>query len=718
MNRPGGMPIAYPNVRFGLWLLLAMLVACFFLFLWYPVPLQYLRNAAFDQFQRWQPRTGRDGSVVVIDIDDESLARLGQWPWPRSRLAELVSKLQSAKPAVIALDMIFAEADRTSPKSMLELWPLSPENRRLLSLLPDHDDMLADVIGRGKVVLGFALSHSVAPKERNPAIKARFISLGNSPASCLARFDGVVASLPQFEKKAQGNGALNFMADADGIIRKVPILLSYRSAVVPSLAAEVLRVSQNAGNYTIRSAPGPGCGIGEIRIGRIAVPTAPNGEIWIHYAKPDRTRYISAWKILSGRVDPAGLQGRILLVGASAQGILDMRFSPLGDVVPGIEIHAQALEQMLSGTPLLRPGWTETAELLTVILIGSGIGLLALNAGALFSFSVFLLVLVFLWAGAWQAFSGHHLLLDPMAATVLLALVYLISSIFRHVYSERRQRWVKQAFARYISPNLVDHLIACPDALELGGRRQNCSFVFSDLTDFTGLMESMDPGEAVTVLNGYLDRMIAIAFAHQGTLDRIVGDAVAILFSAPIRQPDHECRALRCALAMHRFAEEYAAKLNARGIPFGKTRIGVHTGEVIVGNFGGRTFFDYRALGDPVNTASRLEHANKYLGTSVCLSEATLAGCADFPVRPIGRLRLKGKAQPLLVFELLNPGLTDETELNDYLAAYRLMCEADPTAAEAFRNLLARHPSDGLAAFHLKRLAENHSGDLIELTEK
>jgi adenylate cyclase len=520
------------------------------------------------------------------------------------------------------------------------------------------------------------------------------------------------------ESAAKGNGALTFIADADGIIRKVPLLLSYRKTIVPSLVAETLRIAQGAGNYTTRSAPENGLGLSEIRIGNLTVQTTSKGEIWINYTQPVPSRYIPAWQVLSGKVPQSSLSNRILLIGSSAQGLMDLRFSPMGGVIPGIEIHAQALEQILDGVRLNRPSWSAAVEMLAITAGGLLVGMIALSSGALLSFAAFTALLASLCAGAWYAYSANQLLLDPLIPAMMLALTFIFSSIVRHLYSERRQRWVKQAFSRYISPNLVDHLLAHPDALELGGRRQRCSFVFTDLADFTGLMEKMDPGEAVTLLNVYFDRMIAIAFAHQGTLDRIVGDAVAIMFSAPVQQSDHQLRAVNCALDMQRFASEYHNELNARGIAFGHTRIGVHTGVVIVGNFGGNTIFDYRALGDPVNTASRLEGANKYLGTLICVSAATLSGCPDLPARPIGRLLLKGKSIPLMVFEPLDSQMLKNPEISDYTAAYELMRDAQTGAVEAFRRLAEQRPDDGLVALHLNRLLNGETGDLIELTEK
>lgn len=243
--------------------------------------------------------------------------------------------------------------------------------------------------------------------------------------------------------------------------------------------------------------------------------------------------------------------------------------------------------------------------------------------------------------------------------------------------------------------------------------------MFTDLEDFTGLMEKMDPAAAVSLLNAYLDRMVAIAFNSGGTLDRIVGDAVAIMFSAPVHQPDHRERAYQCALEMHAFASRYSAELHAKGTPFGKTRIGVHTGEVIVGNFGGSTMFDYRALGDPVNTAARLEGANKYLGTTVCVSEATLSGVNDAVVRTIGRLVVKGKTQALTVYEpVITTNHVPAGRDTAYDAAFALLQQSAAQAPAAFEQLARERASDTLVAFHLARLRAGAVDEQIKLDEK
>lgn len=689
------------------------------LFLLDPLPLQTLRNSVFDQYQRWSPRIYQEAPVRIIDIDDESLAKLGQWPWPRTRIAEIVNKLQSAGAAAIAFDVMFAEPDRTSPKAMLELWNPDSGIKSALAALPDHDATLARALRQGNVVLGHALQRTGKP----PPYFAKpysMVNLGPSPNPFLFTFGGSVTSLQLLQKAAAGNGAISFVPDSDGIVRRVPLLLRLGDEAIPSLVAEALRVGQGERNYFIKTSEVEGQGLEEVRIGAMTIPVTAHGEVWVHYTEPVASRYIPAWKVVAGQVPEELLSGHILLIGASAQGLMDLRFNPFRRVMPGVEAHAQALEQILLNDRLIRPGWASGLEMLVIVLGGLLVGFIGISMGAMQSAAATVVIFGLAgWAG-WYAYSQQGLLLDPVMPGMALLMTFILASLHHHMSSERRQRWVKQAFARYVSPNLVAHLVDHPEQLELGGRRQECSFIFTDLAGFTSLMEKIDPVEAVSLLNNYLDEMVSIAFHNDGTLDRIVGDAVAIMFSAPVVQPDHRQRALKCAIEMHRFAKKYADEISAKSIPFGQTRIGVHTGEVIVGNFGGKTIFDYRALGDPINTAARLESVNKQLGTLICVSEATLQNIEDFVVRPVGRLVLKGKTQALMVYQPLISGEDGKEPQRDtdYENAYALLCEENPRALEAFEELARMRPEDPLVKLHLKRLKAGETGDRLVMASK
>lgn len=712
---------------------LVLVIALSGLALWFtdPIPVQNLRLAQFDQFQRWHPRPYTPMAVRVVDIDETSLKAYGQWPWPRTRLAELVQRLNEAGTAAIAFDVLLTEPDRTSPAAMAQLWN-NPKVGPLLQRLPDHDAVLGKTLVGRNVVLGSSLSRSGAssasaattsdaPADAPSTLPYRIVSSGASnPAQWLHGFDTVLWPLPVLRGSAAGLGALNFAADADGVVRRVPLLLRLGQQIVPTLSAEALRVAQGERNLLLRSNE---AGVQDVRIGGVTVPTNAQAEIWLHYTEDQPGRFVSAAHVLNGQVDAKLLDGHIVLIGSSAAGLMDLRFNPMGKMMPGVQAHALALEQLLSGQYLQRPAWAGGVELLTLVLGSLVVGLLALGTPARWAAVAAAGVLAALFGGAWYAFVAGHLLLDAINPGLVILVSFGLASGMHHLVSEREQRWVRQAFSRYVSPNRVAHLVAHREQLELGGQRQVCSFVFTDLAGFTSMMEADDPSRAVALLNDYLDAMLAIVFKHEGTLDRIVGDAVAVLFSAPVQQADHRQRALNCALEMDIFASAYATRLQAQGIPWGHTRIGSHSGEVIVGNFGGKTLFDYRALGDPINTAARLETVNKHLGTRVCVSHAILEGCTDVPVRRVGQLVLKGKSKPLLVFEpLATTNAANCAAPADYDAAMRLLQPGEmhhPTlACEYFEALAERHPHDPLVALHLRRLREGAADDLIVMAEK
>jgi adenylate cyclase len=706
-------------------LLLVLCAAVGSLVLWWvdPVLMQGIRLAQFDQMQRWHPRPYMPTSVRVVDIDEASLKTYGQWPWPRTRVAELVQRLHAAGASAIALDVLLAEPDRTSPKAVEELWQ-NPQTRVLVQDLPDHDEVLARTMVGAGVVLGSFMSDSGVSDPGNstaalPSLPYRIVRSGAGDAQrLLYRFDRAVWPLPVLASSAGGVGVINMAsADSDAVVRRAPLLLRLGNELVPSLSAEALRVVQGAKNHEVRSTE---AGVQDIRIGKLIVPTNDKAEIWLHYTADQPNRSISAQQVLNGQVGAAQFKDSIVLVGTSVAGLFDLRFNPLGQLMPGVQAQALALEQMLLGYYLERPYWARDWEALLLLLGVMLVGLVALNARFSVSALVTTMLLLAMLGGAWYAFTVEHLLLDALNPALAVLLSFVLASGAHHLVTERERRWVRQAFSRYVSPNRVAHLMANPEHLRLSGRRQVCSFVFTDVAGFTGLIESRDPEQVVSLLNEYLEGMLVIVFKHQGTLERIMGDAVAVLFSAPVPQVDYRQRALDCAMEMDVFASAYARRVQSQGVPWGHTRIGVHCGEVIVGNFGGKTLFDYRALGDPINTAARLESVNRHLGTRVCVSQAIMDGCLGVPVRAVGRLILKGKQQALQAYE---PLAATEAALcaspADYASAMALLQSGDaPAALAAFESMANLHPQDPLVALHLQRLRDGASDDQIVMTEK
>ena len=381
---------------------------------------------------------------------------------------------------------------------------------------------------------------------------------------------------------------------------------------------------------------------------------------------------------------------------------------------PGVYIHATAVNNFLRNSGLERPG-NEKRFLFAIPLV-----LVVLFATQLFrpgTAAVTFLMASCIWIALalWQI-DSHYVIpvIDPL---ITASLTFVVVLGYRFAVVDKDRRFLKRAFSSYVSPELVESLLADPEKLKLGGERRELSFLFTDLADFTRMVENMEPTEVAPLLNAYLDQMISIAKANGGTIDKVIGDAVVVIFSAPVDQSDHAVNAVNCAREMDKFADVFAATQRAKGIDFGQTRIGVHSGTAVVGNFGSNSFFDYTALGDAMNTAARLESVNKQFGTRVLVSEPAIVKSGSTG-RPVGRLVLKGKSEALKVFEVGAGESGKKLSRQDYKRLYELIETENPSALEQLKTLSSDYPDDPLLNYYRIRLEAGEAGTLIHLTEK
>lgn len=417
---------------------------------------------------------------------------------------------------------------------------------------------------------------------------------------------------------------------------------------------------------------------------------------------------------------PAGwLRNKVVLIGVSTE-LGDAHRTPLSTLgahnLPGAAIHAHALAQLLAGrSGPERSAGTAISTAVAMTLVGVLAALLSLpvTLGVLLA-SV---ILTLYWCGGVWLYQSEGMLIPLIAPSGGFVLAFMLITFSRWRCERASATFIKTAFATYLSEPLVEQLAAHPDRLRLGGERRTISMLFTDLAGYTTFSEQLEPEQLVTVMNEYLDGAIEIVFRHGGAVDKIVGDALHVLFNAPLNQPDHCERAVKCALELHRYCTRFAQQQAEQGVPFGLTRIGVNTGEVVVGNIGGRNRFDYSATGDPMNVAARLEGANKTLGTHICVSATTAAACPGMLFRRVGKLLLVGKGEPVEVHEPVQ-GSADTAALSDYDFAYSSMFTDPTTAANAFAALHARYPADPLSKFHLQRLRRGEDGDVIVLDSK
>jgi len=384
--------------------------------------------------------------------------------------------------------------------------------------------------------------------------------------------------------------------------------------------------------------------------------------------------------------------------------------------VPAVYLHATAVNNLLNGTALSLP--EGIVRFLIRVLLTILVCVVVLLFGPVSATMVISFAGTFWVAASVFAFS-HSQLLPILFPLLSMSLAAGSTLWYRFLVVDRDKRFLRKSFANYISPNLVDAIVDAPDGAGVSTRRQECSFVFTDLAGFTSMMERTAPEITHPIINNYIDGLVTILFEHGGTLDKIIGDAVVVMFSAPVEQSNHAQRAIDCALAMDAWARNYAVKINCEGVPFGKTRIGVNSGTVVVGNFGGSKMFDYTAYGDAINTAARLESVNKHLGTNVCISANTVDKSSTFIGRPIGELVLKGKSKGVKVYEPLSPDEMNLPNVLAYLTGYGLMEDGKhQEAIKAFTDAASDFPDDPLIAFHNNRLGHRETGTVVVMTEK
>ena len=699
-----------------------------------PAALQLARHLVFDQYQVWKPRTYHPAPVRVISIDEESLNRLGQWPWPRHYIARMLDNLTGLGADAIAFDIIFSEPDRTSPSRILSDWSIDASHRKALDAmmtdLPDHDAILAESIAHSPTVLGMILQPGVS--EPFP-FRGRAGFAGHTDVvNAIPRYGMATRNLPILEDAATGIANFGYSPERDGLVRRIPLLGQVHNLVLPTISIEALRVAQIATTLIARSANASGeyrfgstLGLHMLRVGQIEVPMTADSRFWVHYTEPVPEREIPAWQVL---LEPEKLQdkidGQIVLIGATAVGLRDLKATPLAADLPGIFVHAQALEQMILGEFLIRPGWAKPVEFLALAFLGL---LFTLALPWLGPIWCALVGGIFASSGAiasWIAYTEWHLLVEPLYPILAATLVYIVVTATQHLLSERERMRVRSTFGRYLSPDLVKRMAETGEEPQLGGELRQLTLMFCDIRGFTPISESMTPIQLTQFINKFLTPMTDLVLETHGTIDKYMGDAIMAFWNAPLDEPDHASLAVGATLRMRkRLAElepvwQQEAEAEGRKLPPVRIGMGINTGECVVGNVGSDQRFDYSCLGDSVNTASRLEGQSKTYGVDLVVGQDSVALAPDYAYLELDLIRVKGKQNAVRIFTVLGgPDIAATPEFQTFkahhdrmLAAYRAQDWALAT------QLIAERPAEpdhgipggltGLYAEYSARLTE------------
>jgi adenylate cyclase len=649
--------------RFGLarTLCVVLLLSLVFLRISDPAPIEEIRLKAFDLFQALQPRVAVQRPVVIVDIDERSLKTLGQWPWPRTRVADLVTRLNKLGAVVIAFDVVFSEPDRLSPQVAADVFRLDDETRQKLRALPNSDQIFADALRQSRVVLGETGLASVVTAESDP-VPAGMAMLGGDPKPFLFSYPGHLRNIPVLEKSATGRGLFTIRNERDGIVRRVPVVLEAQGQIMPSLTFEMLRVATGNSTILIRT---DAAGIRSVAIPGFEVPTDRNGQLWIHFAPHDPARFVSAVDVLEGRVALEQISRKLVLIGTSAAGLLDLKTTPVDAAMPGVEVNAQVLESMLTRSMLSSPYYTVVAELAAALLLGVVIIWLAPILGPMLLLAMGGLIVALLVGTSWYFYSRDNLLIDFTYPLLSSLLIYLTLIFTNFVSEQTKRRQIRSAFGQYLSPTLVEQLAQSPEKLVLGGEQRNMTIMFSDVRGFTTISEIYkdDPQGLTSLMNSFLTPLTNAIIDRKGTIDKYMGDAIMAFWNAPLYDSSHEINACEAAIdmldrleALNR-AHELEAESSAKPFIPIHIGIGINTGQCVVGNMGSHLRFDYSVLGDSVNLASRLEGQCKTYGLPLIIgSKTALAAKEKFAILEIDFVAVKGKKEPEVVYAVMGRG--------------------------------------------------------------
>ena len=626
-----------------------------------PRPLEELRVRTFDLYQVLRPREQTTRPVVIVDIDEDSLKAVGQWPWPRTTIADLITRITELGAVTIGFDVIFAEPDRMSPAVAEHSFRgIDADTRAKLDSLPSNDEVLAEAIKQSRVVVGQA--GAAAPTPTPPAemaLQTGFAVRGPDPAPYVVTFPGLLRNVLPIEQAAAGRGLFSINPENDGIVRRVPVIMVAQGALVPSLSMEMLRVVSGSSAILVRVDE---AGVQAVAVPGLEVPTDRNGQLWVHFNKHDPARFVSAKDVLQGNVPPDRMRGRLVLIGTSAIGLLDLKTTPVEAAMPGVEVHAQILESVLNKSLLVNPNYAIGAELAAAVLIGLAI----IIAAPMLSATVVVLLGAVLIAGligfSLYLFVEDNLLIDFTYPLISSWLIYLVLTFVNYFREQKQRQQIRSAFGFYLSPHMVEQLARSPEKLVLGGEERRMTILFSDVRGFTTISEHYkdDPQGLTRLMNRFLTPLTNAIIERKGTIDKYIGDAIMAFWNAPVDDDEQEANACDAALEMQARAAalnvELKREAETNGSKYMPLRIGVglNTGPCVVGNMGSDFRFNYSVLGDTVNFASRLEARTKDYRLPLVIGSRTAEGAKQkFATMEIDLIQVKGKTQPEAVFAVL-----------------------------------------------------------------
>ena len=622
---------------------------------------------------------GVDERVVIVDVDEKSLKEIGRWPWPRETVARLTRNLfEQYGVAAVGFDVVFAEPDQSSGLPVLEKLaqgPLAGDGGfgasldRIRSQL-DYDGKFAESLATGPSILGYYFNFSEKPEivGQLPAPLFPCAELKKQGVEPLAA-TGYNANLPRLQEKAAGAAFFNMEADFDGVARRMPVTIEHKGQCYGSLA--LMSTKAGMGSETVKIVPGQGHYPASLDLDGMRVPLDEGARALVPYRAADAFAYIPATDVIHARTPAASLEGRIVLIGSTAPGIMDLRVTPVSKVFPGVEIHANLVSGILDGTVKWEPVGIVGLQVLAIAVAGLVLAALLPIATPMWAALGSLALTVLLTGGNFFAWSHWNAQL-PLAAPLLAVWgLFVLNMSYGFFVEARSKAQITKLFGQYIPPELVDEMAKDPARYSLRGESRVMTVLFSDIVGFTSISEKLEAAQLAELLNVYLSAMTRVVQDGRGTIDKYIGDAIMAFWGAPMSDDHHARDGVLVALAMQTALTELNPRLEERGWPTLKIGVGVNTGRMSVGNMGSEFRMAYTVMADAVNLASRLEGLTRQYGVGVLAGEATKAECPDLAFQQVDRVRVKGKDMPVSIYEPLGvlaelpPERLKEAELFD-----------------------------------------------------
>lgn len=696
---------------------------------WLNIPtLQRMENILYDLRLRSTAANTVNPNIVIIDIDEESLAKEGRWPWRRDKLAYLVDILfDYYNVKLLGFDVVFSEPDTSGGVELLEKLASGPlqKDADFLSALKtmrsqlSYDDMFAKSLENRPVILSYFTSPKIEKTPEVGALPTPLAATDQLPfSSLLYKEKSYAGNLPKLQTAAMSGGFFsNPNIDEDGVYRRLPLLINYNDQLYEALSLALYRAL--LGMPEVKFITAEGYGNSEINAPRLEgldiegfqIPVDQSGTLLVPYrGRQGSFPYVSATDVLNGVTDVEKLKDKIVIVGTSAAGLLDLRVTPVQKLYTGVEIHANILSGLLEQTIKSRPSnmlWTELAELLLISLLAIFVfPRLPVFLSAVI-FSVLLISEIAFNFYCWVMLNIDTILASPI---ILLTALYGIQIFFGFFFESQKKKQLGNMFGQYIPPELVEQMSQSDEEFSLKGESREMTVLFSDVRGFTTISEGMEPQELCDLINDILTPVTRVIHEHKGTIDKYIGDAIMAFWGAPMHNPQHATYAVRAGLAILQALKTIQKDFKAKGWPEVDIGIGLNTGTMSVGNMGSQFRIAYTIMGDAVNLGSRLEGLTKQYGVKMIVSESTLLAAPEFTYRELDKVRVKGKHKPITIYEPLGVIADISSEqlqiidlLNQGLHGYRQQQWA--AAQIIFEQLAEQNPHDKLYSIYLERIA-------------